>query len=161
MRKGGFVLRMVALVSCVGFWVLTLNWELNNGNLNCLNPRTQGPMGCWSSARVAATSVTDCEKASAKLLKLPHFMANSTIAFQMQGRKGMGKVEQSKHSRTITQSATTSSAEVRKKYVASRICKLIHRIRQKRGNLINFPTCPILFNRNAQSAGDKTRARSR
>ena len=26
------------LTSCVGFWVLTLNLELNNGNFNCLNP---------------------------------------------------------------------------------------------------------------------------
>ena len=59
MQKGGFVLKMVILVLCVGFWVLTLNWELNNDNLNCLNPHTQGTMGCWSRAKVAVTSVTD------------------------------------------------------------------------------------------------------
>ena len=147
MGKGGFVLRMVFLLMCIGFWVLTLNSEINNDNINCLFPHVQETVGCWSRAEAATISVSDRKRVSAELPKLSILMANSSHASTMQGRKRISEKGQLKRRRAIPGSAEASSATVRKKYVAVRIYKLLDKIRKRRGDLINSPTYPALLNR--------------
>ena len=115
LEKGGFVLRMVFLMMCIGFWVLTRNFELNNGNLNCLNPHVQETVGCWSRAKAATISVTNRERVSAKLSKLPTLMANSSYASMMQGRKRAGgKKHKHTHSHTYTHKIKHKHSHTRK-----------------------------------------------
>ena len=160
MEKGGFVLRMVFLMMYIGFWVLTRNFELNNDNLNCLNPHVQETVGCWSRVKAATISVINRERVSAKLSKLIILMANSSYASMMQGRKRAGGKKQLECCQTISRVAETSSATVRRQYVTARICNLIDKIRKRKGNLISSLTCPVLLNRKAQSAEKKARVSS-
>ena len=157
MQKGGFVLRMVVLALCIGFWALTLNLELNNGNFNCLNPYMQETVGCWSGAKAVTANVTNRKKASSGLLKLSILTTISSTALQMQGRKRMGKGKRLERHRAIPQGVEAGSATVRNKCVAKRICQLIDRIRRKRGDLISPLTCPVLSVRNAQQARKRAR----
>ena len=73
----------------------------------------------------------------------------------------MGKENQCGRGRAIPESAEASSVEVRNKCVINRICKLMNRIRHKRGNLINSLDYPILFDRNVQRVKDQAHALGR